>query len=169
MSKNKQGRPPAFSDEIYKEQEALFGNEVKTRRGIQNCAYRQRAIAFLGDDFPLIVDKERCMAGEGKGWRPGILTELGRIDDPEDMRFAATEICKREYTTKQAIVEIRRWRLGQSGDGDTLNLTNAIIKTINQYWKRFPKTTVSMVIDALFTATDQVESQHGETILAAKQ
>jgi hypothetical protein len=52
-------------------------------------------------------------AGAAKSWRPGILSELGRIDEPDNFCTMAEQVCKIQLKMKIAVALIRRWRLGR--------------------------------------------------------
>jgi hypothetical protein len=115
-----------------------------------------RAIEALGktaaQDFPYLL---------GKRERWDILTELGLLDDNEQIREAAVEICEQKLNTKDAVVIIRRWRNGKRAPCDTKVLANEIAKAIRTYKVRHPDTSSEQVCSALWTVEQQF-AEHEE-------
>src|SRR4051794_40519565 len=116
--KRKRRRPLRFSEEEL----ALVrfcSPDTKTHRHMQNVAYRQRALHYLSQDqqFAWLCDEKAMMEGEAQAWRPGILAELGRIPDTEEMKRAAAQLCEMKPKTKAAVAMIRRYRIGKSPAG----------------------------------------------------
>ena len=77
----RRGRPPAIDDRLRQAVLTMFP-EVKTERGRQDVAYRLMAIRELAEDpeFAWLADGPSMTAGGGNpSWKPGILTELGRL------------------------------------------------------------------------------------------
>lgn len=108
----------------------MLSNTGHGRRHQLNRAYAAEAQAALSDgDDPgpryvwLFVPK----------YRTGILAELGRFDDDDEIRGWADVICERKPTTKSAIVAIRRARVGRSPESDAEGLTWAIVRAIGDY------------------------------------
>jgi hypothetical protein len=156
------GRPTIFPDAVRRQCELLFPN-VKTKRGQLDIMYRQRALAVLRHEPGLtwIFDMQGMERGDDS-WRPTVLVELGKIADHDELKEAASEICRMQpESTRDAVSLVRQWRLGQRG-GDPLTLANTIIHTINDYWKRFPKMTQAEVRSAVNTALGQVQSDTKE-------
>lgn len=88
-------------------------------------------------------------------WNPGeddlkhtILSELGRIEDDGEMVLVARDLCAMQPKTKDAVTIIRRLRLGER-EPRPYQLQDELVATINDFWKRFPKTTRAEVLDAL--------------------
>ena len=105
------GRPPEFSATELAFLASWFP-DVKTRRGLHNIGYRQRALRLLMHDsqFAWLCGKERMQRSKGKGWKPAILVELGRLKDPELIREVAAILCERKPKTCDAIDMVRRVR-----------------------------------------------------------
>jgi hypothetical protein len=132
--------------------------DVRTRRGRQNVIYRLRAVSILKEDslFRWLVDPDRARQGVPGSWRPSILAELGRIEDREEMLSVALRICQLRPKAKEAVCVIRRARIGGSGSGDAVNLSQVIIRAINEYLAAHPATTRRQVHAALANASGAV-------------
>jgi hypothetical protein len=83
----KRGRPPVFSARDLQIAEAA-AEPGQTPRNIANVAYRLEALSVLlhakePERFNWLSDNERIRRGEGRAWKPTILTELGRLGDTE--------------------------------------------------------------------------------------
>jgi hypothetical protein len=162
ISETKRGRPAVVSAELEATFTALglFTN-CHTRRSKVNVFYRQRALSVLRDgDFKWLFDEVAIMAETGgdKHWRPVILTELGRIEDEDAMQRIAAELCETKPKTRDAVLMVRRWRTGSDdAAGDPLKLANEVIASVNDFMKRFPKTSKEQVKSALLTALDSVQ------------
>jgi hypothetical protein len=134
--------------------------DITTRRGLHNIHYQTRALEFVHalDDERLrwLSDTtEEIMAGRGK-MRRAILQELGRVENDDDMREIALELCRIKPTAKDARTMIRQWRGATRKQADALDLANMLIAAINDYLHRFPQTTWEQVRLALATAAYQV-------------
>lgn len=86
-----------------------------TPRHLNNIVYRSRAVSVLAHDpeFAWLADGPAMTEGKRNSWKPGILAELGRIDNEDDIRTFAREICRIKPFTKDAERAIREWRLGK--------------------------------------------------------
>ena len=92
-----------------------------SRRQLQNIAYRQVATAALLNSpdpnaFKWMVDFEEMrkhgatQRGRGACWRPGILSELGRLQNPDQIREIAQQLCEmmpKPNTTREAVAILR--------------------------------------------------------------
>ena len=143
----KRGRPEVFP-EFLQCVRAIYP-DVKTKRGLQNKAYQAIAGRAIGDDFPWLWDKSKGTI------QVSILSELGRLEDPEVIRAFAKELCKKKPGAKKAVILIRRHRVGEMKP-DPLKLSNELIHTLNHYLSRYPGTTTEMINDALRTVYHQV-------------
>ena len=74
----------------------------------------------------MLSSREEIMSGNGH-MRHTILAELGRIEDEDDLRSIARQICELKPGSKEAVAMIRQWRTGKSPSGDAISLTNALI------------------------------------------
>jgi len=148
-SRRRTGRPPRFSDETMAYLKAMHP-EVHSRRGVVDIAYRQRAIRLV-KDIPAcrwVCDFTAMQQGGDSAWQPSILTELGRIDDDDDLIAVAIEVCERQPSREDAIRLIRRYRTASRPPLPD-QLTTEILGIINRYIRRYPQTTWPAVHDAL--------------------
>jgi hypothetical protein len=153
--KRKRGRPAVYDASDMATLECLFP-DVTTVRGRQNRARMTRALRVLnyGPAFYWLVSNEDEISKREGCFRTTILAELGRIENDDDLRAAAQQICKMKPRSKEAVSIIRRWRTGKNLKGGTISLTNAIIKTVNDYCDARPDTTLQMVLAALVKTAD---------------
>jgi hypothetical protein len=154
--------PPAYEQAL----QQLFP-DIGSRRHLQNVACRQRALALLSEDpaYRWLCDPEAMQAkprpSAQKSWRPTILAELGRIPGDEDLKAMAGQICQLKPKTRDAVLLIRGWRKGKESPGNARQLAAALVACINDYLKRHPSTTWSIVRAALDAAGDAVDQSAG--------
>ena len=117
--KRKRGRPPIMGEDIARHIDLTAGGNVQTHRHKLNIYYQIRALSLLGEDshFSWLVDLPKAKAGAKNAWKPGILSELGRIWDDEGLKIVALRICELKPKTKDAITMIRRVRLAAIREG----------------------------------------------------
>jgi hypothetical protein len=160
ISETKNGRPSLMSveQEAFLTACGLFTNSTP-RRSKMNVFYRQRALGIICDgDYKWLFDKEKIMTdGSDKYWKPTILTELGRIENDDDLRAVASQLCERKPATRDAVLMVRAFRTGSLPAGNALQLTNEIIHTINRYLQTHADVLKQDVLDALRTATANVD------------
>ena len=159
QAKAQRGRPKRFSDAemaIYR----WVASEVKTTRHLVNIGYQQRAVGLLYEDaqFCWLCDKERMQAGAAKAWRRGIFSELGRIDDPDELRTVAEQICKMQPKTN-AVALIRRWRLGKEAKGGWVSLAVRLEQTVNEFKQTNPCLSWKDIAQALETVLEAVREK----------
>ena len=156
--KRQRGRPPIFTPE-HRARIQVYFPDVKTHRGITDCIYRIRAIGLLADDarFSWVADRAKMSAGDG-GWKPSILTELGRIWDEEVLKEIALNICELKPKTKEAVAIIRRIRTGKTISGNAESLYRALSTTMNDYFQRYPDTPLPEVEAALLVILDKARA-----------
>ena len=141
--KPKRGRPPVF-DESYLASLKGIWPEIQSRRAIVNMAYSLRAYGVVGNDkrFRWLIDKKKGAKNIHGWWKPGILSELGRIENDDDLKMVAAHVCKlKPSTSREAVGIIRNWRLDERKPADTFQLAETICKTINQYISLHPDLT----------------------------
>jgi hypothetical protein len=124
--------------------------DITTERGLLNLAYRMRALHHLENSW--LCDKELMTAGEPDAWQPLILTELGKIRDIPTMRELAAELCKIKPKAKEGALMVRNARIGKPA-GNSLDLANTIIKTINEYMSSH-EISKQDIMSALYAAID---------------
>jgi len=136
--KGSRGRPPRFSPELMLQCEALglFLN-IHSRRGRINVMYGLRALKAVGNGkdpaFHWLANLELMGKGKPKAWQATILQELGRIDDPDDLRTVAARICELQPRVKDAVQMIRKWRIGRSAPFTQGQLATALVATLNDF------------------------------------
>lgn len=148
-SSHRTGRPARFSDDTMNVLAGLYPH-VHSRRGLVDIAYRQRAIGVL-KDIPAchwLCDFTAMKQGDENSWQPGILTELGRIDDLDTLIAAAIQVCERQPSREDAIHLIRRYRTTPRPPQND-QLATEILGAINGYIRRYPGTTWPEVHDVL--------------------
>jgi hypothetical protein len=148
-SEKKRGRPRVITEKDATIIEYV-SPDVKTERGRQNVYYRLRATnALLGDSaFSWLCDRESMHAGEGK-WRKGLLSELGRIPNLDDLKTVAAEICKIKPKAKEGIRLIRRLRIGRTPEPNYLDLITKIATAVDDYFHAHPSTPADWFVRAL--------------------
>jgi len=152
------GRPPVLNKEL----ETLYENiglfiNVQTRKSRINIYYRQRAISVLMEgqeqgknlEFCFLADKAKIGAGTKKAWKPIILYELGKIQDPETMKTVARRICELKPSSKEAVSMIRRFRNGNPKPACVFQLNKEITATINNYIQRHQDITNEQILESL--------------------
>lgn len=150
-SKNKRGRPGLIPPELESTVSWLAGPGASERTK-QNAWYKVRAIHVIGKDedpaLKWLFDADKCAAGYDT-WKPGILTELGRIEDEADLLAMAKHIAREKPKTKEAVSKIREYRLGGKPQATDEGLANAIIAAIQNYDDRHSGLTGEMITEAL--------------------
>jgi hypothetical protein len=157
--RRKRGRPVVHSEQLLNLAHRYSG--ASTVRGRQNFLYMTRAIRVLDyepDFYWLVGTREEISAGK-KILRNTILVELGRIEDEDDLRVIARQVCEIKPRCKDALVMIRRWRTGKTLAGDVLSLTKAVIQTVEDYCAARADTTLQIVLAALANAADAFQEQ----------
>lgn len=114
------GRPEVFSEEALMRVVASGvspARRVTTKRGAQDLMYRVRAVVVI-DRFRRLYSDEAaplgwlCMPGDMRGetWRHSLLTELGRITNPQVLIPVALHVARLQPNTKHGIRLIRNLR-----------------------------------------------------------
>lgn len=90
-------------------------------------------------------------------WRQTVLTELGRVTDPDLRVAAARRICALQpATSTEAVRLVRRWRVGTQ-PGSVAQLVDELTRHLDAYRDRHPDTTAAMLLDALDDVREAVE------------
>lgn len=113
-----------------------------------------------------LLDPKAIQAGTN-AWRPGILTELGRITDNKIMIDVARQVCTMKPAAKAGMIMVRRYRMTLEGKtvqetGNALDLNSAIVDAINGYLTRYPRTIHRHVLEAIQSVRATVEQQQEE-------
>jgi hypothetical protein len=128
-------------------------HRTPSRPRAREIASRMRAQLALPDDprYTWLCDRSVIEAGRPKSWRPTLLSELGRLLEEQGhdaMISLADELCERRPSTGEALDLIRRRRL-KAGPNPTLELTIALLETVQSYRRLHPELTRSIVETAL--------------------
>jgi len=170
-SKKRRGRPKVM-DKIFAKLAKDISPDVKTTRGLQNVHYRQRAFICLGlgDDarFKWLCDSEAMMKDGPNAWKPGILAELGRFNDDEELRAYAEAICEQKPKTKDAIVRLRRARLGNGARPNCTALTQQIARLVDAYRVAHPDATKRQILQAIENVYDAAEETLPDDVDASR-
>jgi hypothetical protein len=144
---------------------AILFPGLSTQRSRQDMAYCFRALAVLNDDpaFAWLYATKQTILQRTSRMKSTILAALGRIEDEAELREAAALVCKRKPKTNHAVILLRRWRLGKTRPVKAVELTNALIRCLNDYLTQYPETTWPQVWAALAEAADAVEQSGGGT------
>ena len=139
----------------------VFDSKTKTRRGRLNRYYALQAVRALMNRTGHIEPRFYWLVNrKGTTYRKTILAELGRLGDRETIREAAAVLCEIKPPTAAAVARVRRARLGDSG-GNSLDLANRLIATLNGYTQRYPLLKQTEILAAIDTVRRQVEQQDG--------
>lgn len=161
-TKKKRGRPATISESSRAFIRSTF-SETTSRKGQDDIFYRVEAISIIqgsGDDtLRWLADPEKMKAGGRGGWKPSILTELGRIGDEDELLTVARQLSalSPRPTSKVCVAMIRQYRIGRTKP-DPLSLANQIIATVNRYLSSHPDMTAEQIGDAMRTATAQIDA-----------
>lgn len=160
VSKSRDHRKVLNSEELATAASAMASGVSATGRRVQNRLYALRAMERLGllDDSQLrqvLVDRPalRWLVDE-EGARWGILTELGRIKNPEKFHVMVGWVLKCRPKTKEAVRRIRHFRTGRSKPPDARELSEEVVRAINRYGLRHPELTHEQELEALRLATE---------------
>ena len=148
------GRPRATPREW--DEFAAATESDKSRRTHVKRFHASMAVGILGreagDEFAHILDPS------GPRWE--VLAELGRLEDPDRILVAARAICGGKVRAKDAVVLVRRWRLGKAAPATASGLAAEITRAIEGYKLRHPDTTAALVVRAL-DLTGEVDAGAG--------
>jgi hypothetical protein len=147
----RRGRPARF-DPGFLARVRSFAPDIRTPRGLYNRACVIKALSALMDDpaFHWLIPTDEEVNRNERTLPFAILTELGKIDDREAMKAVAAQVCERKLDTKAAVALIRRWRTGQGKPpGDAKQLTDALVRCINDYLASHSGMTWEMVKEAV--------------------
>jgi hypothetical protein len=152
-SKKKRGRPSTkWTDDAVVVNASLWP-EVTTKRGRLNKLHMTHALKTLKGEDQSLFDYFQNQ----KPYPQGVLRRLGVIalKSPDDCVAIAKTIKDSGCDMKEAARIVRL--ILRKGKPDALRLANALIKTVNDYWKRFPELTEKQVDDAIHTMQSQVK------------
>jgi hypothetical protein len=136
----------------------------QTRRNHLNVLYSLDALKILLRDeerFAWLLGRNGGKSDAEPAPRNSILSELGRIEDEEDILAVADQLCKLKPKAREAIARIRRWRLGKSRPGDAFELGTELAAKLDDYWMRHPDLPTSEVEVALLALLCEVRKADG--------
>lgn len=178
--KPKRGRPRLISDAMSKWYRSQVSPGTHTDRTAQNAYFGMAALGRLmgekisegkyelspgRDDWPY---KWLCdETVKPVVYRRTVLTELGRIDDDDELREVAAYLCEHKPSTREAIGIIRRYRHGVK-PADCTALTNAFIHTMNDYIKGHPDITRQCIAMALRNCLDAFDAANPDAAAEAR-
>ena len=158
----RRGRPAAIDTDWLEPIVALV-SDGESARSKQNARYQFRALAVLHRQGVLHPRFEWLMYD--KDVRVSILTELGRIENENDLRVWAAALCREKPKAKDAIARVRRWRLHTKDEPpDLKQLADQLAEVINRFRARHPSATkgdVAAVLRALLDAVRNLDSPTG--------
>ena len=147
----KRGRPKVAS-EIEQMVVAVHGpHPGKSSRTKTNFLYQTRAMKVIMDD-----DRYEWLSA-----KQTILYELGRIQDEDERKEVALELCQKQPKTKDAVAMLRRYRLGREVESDEKKLLNHFLKAIDDYKAVHPSVSFSDIAEALRQAAGYVSETDG--------
>ena len=151
-AKPKRGRPPAIEPTIDAGFRAagLF-TQYRTRRGAVNKYYGIVALDALKDAAGLtwLFTYDDMRRGGTCKVRYTILSELGRLRDPEMIRALAAQLCELKPTTTAAVARIRRFRTGKQAQASVDDLADRLCNVLDAYTDAHADLTHAMMRDAL--------------------
>ena len=156
-SKKKRGRPQAIGDATLR----IIADQrphIKTRRGRQEMVYASRAAGGLMADkrFVWLTDEKDPLK------KKSILSELGRIENEEDLKAVALQICELKPKVKEGVAMVRRWRTGKTPKADRRSLRSHILKGVNDYLLTHPDTPSDLLVCVLQEVAELVRDSLGE-------
>ncbi len=92
-----------------------------------------------------------------KSMRLSILAELGRIPDDQERERIALEVCRLKPKTKDAVVMIRRYRLGREAKADPFRLWDRLADTVNSYIEAHPSVSMGEIAETLRDMAEHIE------------
>lgn len=86
-----------------------------------------------------------------------MLVELGRVEDPDELRIVARRICKLKPKARDAVAMIRRYRVGEPPRVRQGALADELIRIVNAYVAAHPAaswSTVRTEVEQVLAAVD---------------
>jgi hypothetical protein len=153
----KGGRPRRISEadlEIGRRVWRQTGGGEPTRHDLEQLHYYSRAQALLGNGkderFRWLIDTRGRRV---ETFKTGILAELGRLDDDEQLIGAALAVCELRPTTRRAIEILRRYRTGKRAEplppAEAGELGDKLVGLINAYESGHSDCTPALIREAL--------------------
>jgi hypothetical protein len=163
--KKKRGRPEkpvhVFSRDYMRENNLNLrhGSDAPcSERTLNNNRYLMRAMAGLAKNGGGYEHYPWLMGHDGHTWKVSLLTELGRIDDPEELLHVARQLCDVQPRVKDGIQIIRDARLRRDMALAASHLAADMGSVIDRYVRVYPDMTQKQVVAVLLHLLDLVES-----------
>jgi hypothetical protein len=163
--KPRRGRRPGYVGACKAELFATW-TEVRTVRSLHNKIQAASAYAAMAD-VPGARERWQWILGSDNRviGKNAVLTELGRLDNPETIFAFADRICELaqqepRMTAKDAAGRIRRIRMEHAGRKpkrpSVYHLSEALLTTVDNYRAVHPDMSLADVLDAISTAYNDV-------------
>jgi hypothetical protein len=150
----KRGRPRVLNAEEEAHYREVWPH-LKTMRSLQNSRYVVRAMGVL-DGMP---GTEWLYHSQTQTLKLTLMGELGREMDPDYLVEMALKVCELKPASKEGRVMIRQWRTGKAHPAVKKDLTDRLMRTINEYSQAHPELTTQQVLRALMWAVRSVANQ----------
>ena len=164
VEKPKRGRPSAIPLEMEIAMRTGGVYEGNSRLGKVNRYYAMKAAGALVVDHPDGKKAGRAayvwlVSEDDSRWKFTILAELGRMGDPETIRAMSARVCELKPKTADAVLMIRRTRLGRSAPASCIDLTVLLLRTIEKYVTGHQETTRLQMRGALLNCIEALEAK----------
>lgn len=164
--KPKRGRPRVLDDEYVAIMRRLGGMASTVRRSNINEYFRMHAIGALWNHNPDGMDAGRAefaylIHPVTEKMKATIMTELGRLEDPDVIRENARYICAQRMRVREAVVRLRRLRAKPKA-GSAWALCEELLAVVNDYRLRYPEFTIDQTLDAIETLRTLVEDHRDQ-------
>ncbi|MHB1045782.1 MAG: hypothetical protein ACYC4P_07180 [Thermoanaerobaculia bacterium] len=135
----------------------------RSSRTYQEHFFLGRAVAVLGIENDGLAEPYQWLLGKGT-----ILSELGRIEDDDFLRFVASEICRSQPTAREARERIRWVRTRRFTNGSTEGLAGALRTALNRYLAGHRNVRLESAEDALARILDEVREARSRNPTTAR-
>jgi hypothetical protein len=162
--KPKRGRPRVLDDEYVRIMRGIGCFESRVRRSNINEHFRMHAVGALLNHNPDGMDAGKAefaylIHPATEKMKATILTELGRLKDPDTIRACARVVCDQKMHTRKAVVRLRSVR-AKPKTGYVLDLCDELIAVVNDFLLRHPEFTFDQALDAIEQARYMIENHH---------
>jgi hypothetical protein len=164
--KPKRGRPRVLNDEYVRIMRVLGGFESRVRRTNINEYFRMHAVGALLNDNPDGMDAGKAefaylLHPVTEKMKATIMTELGRLKDPDTIRACARVICEQKMRTRKAVIRLRSVR-AEPKTGYAVDLCDELMAAVNDYRLRYPEFTMDQILDAIETLRVLIEDHRDQ-------
>ena len=164
--KPKRGRPRVLNDEFVRIMRGFGGFESRVRRSNINEYFGMHAFGALWNHNPDGMDAGKAAFAYlihpvTEKMKATVMTELGRLEDPDTIRENARYICAQRMPVREAVVRLRRLRTKPKA-GSVWALCNELIAVVNDYRLRHPEFTMDQILDAIEDLRTLVEDHRDQ-------